>query len=264
VLEAAQQVRDKALAYIQGSPNEQFAEFVSKYKSDMVAQLLRENSQKQLYTGLSDFIRMSEGLPRTLITILKHIYDWSIYLREEPFLRGQISIRAQQRGVTEAAEWFLDQMLMEGEDGIRIQSAIGRIGQLFRTNRFADKPVEISLIAFSVNESQMSKEARRILSFAKNTSLIINVPGGQRERNSEQVTSKLELNLMLAPRWDLPTARRGVTSLKPAEANSVFEHDDQAGFEALLTSWESKMTAPLFGRIRSASGGRPPQPDFFE
>jgi hypothetical protein len=179
-------VHDKAFAFIQGARHEQFAEFVSKYKSDMVAQLLRENGQKQLYAGLADFIRMSEGLPRTLITILKHIYDWSIYLREEPFRSGKISIRAQQRGVTEASEWFLDQMLMEGEDGVRIHSAIGRLAELFRTNRFADKPVETSLVAFSVDESQMSGEARRILSLAKNTSLIINVPRGQRERNSSR------------------------------------------------------------------------------
>jgi len=51
---------------------------------------------------------MSEGLPRALITILKHVYDWSIYTQERPFKGGQISIRrAQQRGVIEAAEWFL-------------------------------------------------------------------------------------------------------------------------------------------------------------
>jgi len=175
-----------------------------------------------------------------------------------------VSIRAQERGVIEAAEWFLDQMLMEGDDGVRVRSSIERLAQLFRTNRFVDKPVETSLIAFSVDESQMSEEARRILLLAQNTSLIINIPRGQRERNSEQITSKLELNVMLAPRWDLPIARRGVVSFTPAEGNVVFEYDNRQAFESLVKNWESKMSAPFFGRPRSAFGGLAAQSDLFE
>jgi hypothetical protein len=264
VLEAARYARENATAFIKGTRGGKFDEFVSKYKGDMIAQLLRENGQKQIYAGLPDFIRMSEGLPRTLITILKHVYDWSIYLGEEPFRGGKVSIRAQERGVIEAAEWFLDQMLMEGDDGVRVRSSIERLAQLFRTNRFADKPVETSLIAFSVDESQMSEEARRILLLAQNTSLIINIPRGQRERNSEQITSKLELNVMLAPRWDLPIARRGVVSFTPAEGNVVFEYDNRQAFESLVKNWESKMSAPFFGRPRSAFGGLAAQSDLFE
>jgi len=262
--DAARHVKERAVAYIEGVRNSKFDEFVSKHKGDMIAQLLRENGQKQIYAGLHNFVRMSEGLPRTLITILKHIYDWSIYTQERPFRGGKISIRAQQRGITEAAEWFLDQMLEEGEEGVRVRASLERLSQLFRTNRFADKPIETSLIAFSVDEVQLHESARRVLSLAQNTSLVINVARGQRERNSEQVTSKLELNVMLAPRWDLPIARRGVVSFAPEEANAIFVFERQSEFEVLLRSWEAKMTAPSFGRGGQSPNGRPPQADLFE
>jgi hypothetical protein len=148
--------------------------------------------------------------------------------------------------------------------GVRVRSSIERLSQLFRVNRFSDKPIETSLIAFSVDEVRLDENARRVISLAQNTSLIINVPRGQRERNSEQVTSKLELNVMLAPRWDLPIARRGVVSFTPDEANAVFVFEQQAQFESILNSWEAKMAAPLFGRMRFGTNGRPAQTDLFE
>jgi hypothetical protein len=263
-VEAARYVNKQATAFLHGQGEGKFKEFVGKHKGDMVAQLLRENAQKQVYAGLTSFIRMSEGLPRSLLTILKHVYDWSLYLQEEPFSSGQISARAQQRGVTEAAEWFLDQMLMEGEEGVRVRTVIERLATLFRINRFADKPIETSLIAFSVDKEQMTPAARQTLVLAENTSLIINIPRGQRERNSEQVTSKLELNGMLAPHWDLPIARRGVVSFNPSEADAVFECGNSERFEELRKSWEARMTAPLFGRTRSAGDRLQSQFDLFE
>jgi hypothetical protein len=90
VIDAAHYVRDRALAKLSGSKHKKFDEFVAKHKSDMIAQWLRENGQKQIYAGLESFIRMSEGLPRTLITILKHIHDWSTYTGEDPFAHGKI------------------------------------------------------------------------------------------------------------------------------------------------------------------------------
>jgi hypothetical protein len=251
VMEAALEASRQALLFIEGSRGSKFGEFVDKHKGDMVAQLLRENNQKQIYAGLDNFIRMSEGLPRSLITIMKHVYDWSVYIQEKPLRGGKISIRAQQRGVAEAADWFLDEMLTEGEDGVLVRSAIERLSALFRLNRFADKPIETSMIAFSVDEVRMDREPRKILKLAQDTSLIISVPRGQRARNSKQITSKLELNTMLAPRYDLPIARRGAVPLSPGDANIVFDYNSPEAFQDLLKVWEAKMTAPAFGRTRS-------------
>lgn len=264
VADAARFVREQATAKLSGTKNKKFDEFVDKHKSDMIAQWLRENSQKQIYAGLESFIPMSEGLPRALITILKHVYDWAIFTGEDPFKLGKISVASQQRGVTEAADLFLEQMLPGGEEGVRVGSAIERLCSLFRANRFADKPVETSLIAFSVDQLALAPEARDLLDLAAKTSLIISIEGGQRERNSMSVTSKLEVNRMLAPRRDLPIARRGVVSFDANTVDSIFIESKKDEFDAFAKSWVEKMTAPAFGRRAGQKRQRVVHPDFFE
>ena len=250
LLATSERVREAALSYIAGHRGDQFTEFFNKHKSDMVAQLLRENGRPQVYASLPAFVRMSEGLPRALITLLKQTFDWAAYTQERPLRENPFSVRAQQRGASDAASLFLDEMLMEGDDGVLVQSSVHRLAQLFRVNRFADKPIETSMIAFSVDELQLKPEPRRILRLAINTSLIVDVARGQRERNSEQITSKLELNTMLSPRYDLPIARRGVVPLSSEDVDTIFTHGAGAEFEKMLKEWESKMTAPGFGRAR--------------
>jgi hypothetical protein len=264
LIDAAQFVHERAKAKLSGAKHEKFDEFVSKHKADMIAQWFRENGQKQFsYGGLKNFIRMSEGLPRTLITVLKHVHDWATYLDETPFVKGKISKEAQQRGVAEASDLFLDQMLPEGDEAISVGSAIERLCQLFRINRFADKPIETSLMAFSADKFAMSAEAKDVLDLATRTSLIIAVQGGQKERNSKEVTSKFEINAMLAPRRDLPIARRGIVSLPTAELEAVFVEARREEFDLLRKGWERKMTAPAFGR-QTAAHKTKDQPDFFE
>ncbi|QOZ74543.1 hypothetical protein XH83_03165 [Bradyrhizobium sp. CCBAU 53351] len=264
LVQAARITRAAAEAYLSGSRNDRFDEFVRKHKGDMVAQLLRENSQRQIYSGIKTLIRMSEGLPRALITTLKHIFDWSIYMQEKPFSGGKISLAAQSRGVSEAADWFLEHMLEEGDAGLLVRSSVDRLSRLFRANRFADKPVETSLIAFSVDEVQIEPEARSTIKSAIDTSILINVVGGQRERNSELVSRKLELNTMLSPRFDLPVARRGVTTFSVDQTNAIFVYSQRELFEKLLSDWEAKMTAPYFGRTSSPAPKSTDQRDLFE
>lgn len=262
--DAAHFVRERAEAKLSGEKDKKFDEFVDKHKSDMIAQWLRANSKKQVYAGLENFILMSEGLPRALITILKHIYDWAIYTGEDPFKRGKISVDSQHLGVVEAADLFLEQMLPDGEDGVRVGSAIERLCLLFRANRFSDKPIETSLIAFSVDQLALDPEARRVLDLATKTSLVISVERGQRERNSKGVTSKLEVNRMLAPRRDLPIARRGVATFDASTVDLIFMHSKAAEFEVFAKSWVNKMTAPAFGKRARQKRRQVVHPDFFE
>jgi hypothetical protein len=155
-------------------------------------------------------------------------------------------------------------MLEEGDAGLLVKSSVDRLSRLFRANRFADKPVETSLIAFSVDEVQIEPEARLTIKSAVDTSILINVVGGQRERNSELVSRKLELNTMLSPRFDLPVARRGVTTFSVDQTNAIFVYHQREPFEKFLSDWEAKMTAPYFGRTSSPPAKSTDQPDLFE
>jgi hypothetical protein len=225
-----------------------YATKLSHFKSDLIAQMVRENRRRQGYSGIDTFVRMSEGLPRAFITLLKQTYDWSVLQREQPFISGRISLEAQRRGAVSAADWFYNSMTKAGGDGPLILSAVDRLGQLFRLHRFADKPIESSLIGFSLKENDAEEEARHVVSVARSRSFLVEVFGGQRDRNTADPTAKLQLNRMLSPRWDLPTSRRGIVPFGPSEVNAIFCQGRFAEFEALKRDWSARLNAPF--RVR--------------
>lgn len=261
---AAAKIGADCVRFIEGNRKGSYAIAVSHYKGDLVAQLRRENGQSQVYAGLPTFISMSEGLPRALITQLKNVYDWAAFNGDSPFVSGPVSIDAQRRAAEDSAEWFLNSMRKVGDDGNALRSAIDRLGSLFRISRFADKPIEISLITFSVNLEETSAKTRHLIDVAEQRSLLISIGRGQRDRNSGRVDTKLQLNRMLAPRWDLPTARRGAVALKPHEVDAIFDPAATEVYKALERRWESRMTAPFFGRASLRKGANSNTPDLFD
>lgn len=216
------------------------------FKADLIAQILRECEQKQRYYGIDPYIDMSWGLPRNLLNILKAVFTWSSFLEEGPFVDGPISTRAQHAGIKEATEWFFNDARTVGGDAVVVQTAIKRLGILFRAIRFADKPSECSCTAFSADLTAVTDEARRVIDLAQKWSLLIDV-GIQRDRNSDRIDSKFQLNRMLAPLWDLAIYRRGVIALSAGEVNTIFGIKEPQGFDAMLSARIERMTAPLFG-----------------
>lgn len=239
----AAEIASKCASFLDGHKGS-YASVVTHYRADLAAQLRRENGAKQLYLGLDNFIAMSAGLPRALLTTLRSIFDWSTYNEEDPLRTGHISIDAQYRGVNEASEWFFNNMRKAGTDGTLVQSATDRLARLFRENRFADRPAECSLNTFSVAEHQLSAEARRVLNLAENRSFVNRIAGGQKYKNSKQIQSKFQIHPMLCPRWQLPLGRRGALSLSTEAANAIFECDREKDFLVLLVDFRARLTFP--------------------
>jgi hypothetical protein len=228
------------------------------YKNDLFSQLLRQFNQKQRYLGIESFILMSSGIPRNLLVLLKHIVAWSLFYGEHPFRGDPISVRAQQSGVLEAAEWFYREGRAIGGDGPLLQDSISRLGELFRSIRFSDKPVECSCSTFSCDGTRISEEAFRLLDLAQQWSLLINV-GGQKDRNSKRVDLKLQLNPMLCPRYDLSIARRGVIPLRPEEVNAIFDPEYTSVLPKFIKARVERMTAPFFGKKKGLSTTKGPK-----
>ncbi|MBZ9677811.1 hypothetical protein [Mesorhizobium sp. ES1-1] len=227
------------------SPQSSYKQALQHYSDDLAAQLLRENGEAQIYCGIGTFITMSAGIPRALLTVLRSTFEWAVFHDERPFDGGVISLRSQQRGVLEASNWYYNNMRKAGEDGLLVQTAVERLANLFRVNRFADKPIEVSLSSFSVAEQDLDQEARRILKLAEARAFIHRVPGGQRERNSENITAKFQLSPMLAPRWDLPLARRGVMPLSTSDFNAIFLPDRKTAYDDLVRKFRGRVMAPF-------------------
>jgi len=253
LIAATRSIHQECEAFQKGKQVGAYAEKLKRYKSDLVAQLLRESGQKQIYAGLSNFVRMSEGQPRALITLLKHTYDWALFQGEKPFVEGKISYHAQSRGAVSSAEWFYNSMMKAGADGRDILIAIDRLSQLFRINRFSNNVRECSLVGFSASLINVSPKAVEVLSHAADRSFLVEVEGGQQERNSEQVTKKFQLNRMLVPRWALGTARRGIIPFTRSEVEAIFDPDREEAFADLQRQWELRASAPLFGKTRRRS-----------
>jgi hypothetical protein len=233
--------------------NSSYRQSMQHYKEDLFAQLLRENGKQQVYSGIDVFITMSSGIPRALLTILRSVYEWAEFRDEHPTEGGTISLQSQRKGVLEASNWYYHSMRKTGEDGLRIQSAVDRLANIMRINRFADKPVEVSLSAFSVSEHDLNDDARRILRLAESQAFLHRIPGGQRDKNSEDIDAKFQLSPMLAPRWDLPLQRRGTLALSPSQANSIFCFNEREIFDEFAVTFGQRLNAPFKVSSESSS-----------
>lgn len=248
LLEAARAIAGERKHYQDGTgESRRYKEGLLHFRADLLAQLYRDTHHRQRFVGLSTFIEMSSGLPKNLLVLLKHIYAWATFHGEKPFGGSPISIRSQQAGVLEASEWFHHDAQLIGRDGRFVMDSIERLGTLYRGIRFSRKPSECSCSTFSADLSRCSTDAVRILKLAENWSLIIEV-GGQRDRNTERIDAKFQINPMLAPQWDLSIYRRGAVALTPEEVNAVFDPEHSTEFKSLADKRIERMMPPFFGR----------------
>ncbi|MBK6741353.1 MAG: hypothetical protein IPG64_27580 [Haliea sp.] len=230
------------------SKPQKYAQRLSHFKSDLLAQLYRECAGKRpVYAGFDTFIEMSQGVPRYLLTTLKNIFKWSVFYGEQPFSSNPISLRAQQKGIAESAEWFFEDAQSD-DAGPAVRNCVQRLAELFREVRFSDKPSECSLVTFSFDEKHVSERCLRAIEQAENWSFLIQVARGQLDRNSERVDKKYQLNCMLAPKWGLPIARRGAIKLSAELMNSIFDDSQAEHFQKEKELRIQKMKAPHFGR----------------
>ena len=220
------------------------------FRADFAAQLTRDARHSSLlFTDLDSLILMSEGLPRVFLTTMKHIFSWSEFENGE-LTTSSISTHARRRGLLDAAEWFQKDMPQAGADGQIILSCVARLGELFRINRYADKPIECSLIAFSIPVSGLSQTAVSTIQECENRSFIIRVRRGERDRNSRQVRPKYHLNRVLCPLFDLPVGRRGTARFDAAEVEAIFGITRDDDYLALKRRWNRRLAWP-FGRLSS-------------
>lgn len=250
--QTATSVRSNCEAFVRSKGAGPYRQKLDHYKSDLIAQMFRDASYRHNYGGLDEFTRMSEGQPRALITLLKQTFDWATFQGERPFEAGSISIDAESKGALAAADWFYNNMRKAGGDGQAILIAVDRLAELFRINRFADNPIECSLIGFSVSARVGSEISQRNLRLALDHSFLVEILGGQSDRNSEQVTGKFQLNRMLVPKWGLATGRRGIKPFSEVEMNAIFDPRMGEAFEKVKADWATRMNAP-FERARRAS-----------
>ena len=205
LLKAATQIEKSARTFAAGAKGSEHEKASSKFKGDLVAQMRRNLQLPVIYTGFDDFVQMSSGVARSLLVTLKKIYDEALYSGERLFEGRAVSGSAQSRGVAGASEWFFEDVLIYGEDGLRIRAAIERLGRLFRALRFSEKPSECSLNSFSFDPNSLSADSSRLIEKAVRWSVFI--PQGDRlDRNTRRRVSSSISSLVSIPSTSMSTS----------------------------------------------------------
>lgn len=225
---------------------------VDKYKYDLFAQLLEETKFGNIYSGLNTFIEISWGNPRIFISILKNIYKAALYNDENPFSEGIISIESQVKGIQESSSEFYEDAELAGSEGINVYKSISNISQFLRGVRFSDIPSQSSPSSFSIKSNLLLNDAAKIVKLAVDHSFLIVIEEGRKDQNSSEISLLYQVNRILAPKWNLPIARRGVIPLSKDLVEAIFNPASFGNYKEAYSSYIGTRNAPFSKTITNS------------
>jgi hypothetical protein len=245
VLALATEIQTEANALLTTGPQAapDYYDLYSHFSSDLLAQLYRDYGRKPVYAGFDTLVRLSQGVPRNLLSLLKHIYRRSNFAGEDPFIRGPISIEAQVHGIQDAAEWFWEDAQPDAH-GSLVRNAVEHIATLLRSVRYSDNPSECDLCSFLVSRDLLSEDAGKALKMAENWSFVLNVHGSSSAKNDDRVRSKFQINPMLAARWGISESRRGTLELREELAECLLAETDSIKTQQAINERIEAMSLP--------------------
>jgi len=221
---------------------------LDKYRTNYIGAILREKhgNNSYQYVGLPNLLLITKGFPRHIITLLRHIYQYEVFAGRKPFDPNfKISAKSQILSLKEAADWFYNDSVSEGELGKEVALFINKLCEIFRIEMYADKPVECSAISFSINMSQLSPDFVNIIRWAERIRVIISHDDKRQDKNSQNISDKYHLNGLLCPRWGLPISRRGSLSLTTNNAELLIDSTKDELFNKFKNEFENSRNAPF-------------------
>ena len=242
----ANNIRNQALEFMQGAMHEAYATAYGHYKQDLFAQLCREAKKagEVPYAGFDLFVTMSCGNPRNLLIILGQIFEVATF-KGMQFMDGPpIPIQVQSVAVRETAHFMFNLDCNSGILSDNARGAVERLATLLRTARYSLKIPEVSPLAVSFDEQLLSAPAKDSLKAALSYSLIFSAEG-RKDRNSQRVLKKIQINPILSPYWGLSTGMRGDISLSPDIAEAIFNENSSEKFFNLLKIIQLKWSNPF-------------------
>lgn len=243
-LKLALQIRADAEEFISSEKRTKnyYSNAYGHYASDLFAQICKEaqSGRGVLYAGFDNYVKMASGNPRNLLIILGKAYDVATF-RGVDFISGQkLSLELQTEAAADAARFLYESDTNFGKDSDVALAAISRLASILRTARFSMNIPEVSPLAFSFSDGDLTQTARQTLQNALNYSLIFEMNEGRPDRNSQKLNRKIHLNPLLSPKWALPISRRGDINLNKELLSAVFDNQHNEDFDILLHRLETK------------------------
>ena len=155
-------------------------------------------------------------------------------------------IRDRYLAVYDTARWFYEDADLIGEDGKNMYSSLKRLTDYFKLERFCDKPVETTVSCFYLKSEEISKKAISCIETMKMHSILIEDEDGRLEKNSGRKERMFQINKVLAPLWNLPTAVRGSLSLNRDVVESIFNPEFSKNFIQIYNLRKNQLNAPDF------------------
>lgn len=246
LIKASLDIKEECRAFI-SSPDKtsRHAKTLSYYKYDLIDQLSRQTREKIPYVGFKTFVKMSSGITRNLLNILKHTYRWAYFSEtKNPFIEGIISIESQIKGVYETTDWFFEDHRIPASEGKTANLTIARIGTMLQSFRYSDLPPECSISSFTLPYEKLSASAVKILDVLEKYSFIM-VTDSRRDKNTNEQHKTYKLNGIVAPKYELSINRRGVVGFNEKELTAIFECENDQDFENAFIERLSKYNAPF-------------------
>jgi|TARA_R100000789_G_scaffold96254_1_gene97496 hypothetical protein len=235
------------------SKNSNHSKVLDKYKNDIIDYLYRENNIKpQSKIGFSNLVRISNGIPRHFLIIMKHIYRWNEFYGHDIFKSKNQKINAisQINAISDAASWFLEDAKLPGENGNRMKESIIRLCDYLRELRFSDLPPECSISTFSINTKVPSNTIVNMINFLEQYSYLIRVDNGRRNKNDNSRNQTFQVNGLLAVEWELSLARRGIVNLSDIEMKAIFSPEEDKEFRRMTFNSLEHYNAPFFNETQ--------------
>jgi hypothetical protein len=235
------------------SDDRYYAVAYGHYAGDLFAQLFDEarSGTKLPYAGFDTFVKMSAGNPRNLLIILGRAYDIASFRGIDFIHDGILSTAFQTEAALASARVAYDKDAGYGPMAERAKAATNRFASVLRVARYALRIPEVSPLAVSFLDDDLSDESREVLQNAIHYSFIFENINGRRDRNTKRLNRKVQLNPMMAPLWGLSLGRRGDLKLNRQLLNCIFDPLLSEEFEKILRELQRKWNNPFrIGSIR--------------
>lgn len=250
-IQASKEIAESAKAYFTGSSKEtHHATKLEKYKQDMIDTLAREGRVDIPYNGLSKLIELSCGTPRTILCLLKAAFNNQYYnTGKVPFEDGRkLTVKSQRIGIESTYDWFFEENRIPSfMTQSRATDAIKRLGDYLRKARFSDLPPQCSINIFTLNESELSPNARNVFEALLSYSYIVQTDE-RRQINSDNKTHVYQLNKILYPKYELALSKRGSINFTSADAECIFNLEKREEYDAFVDRKMKVYNFPFGGK----------------
>lgn len=247
---ASEKIKKSSLEFFKDNrkKDNEHSRVLDKYKNDIVDALYRENKLKiKSYIGFNNLIRISNGIPRHFLIIMKHVYRWNEFFGKKIFTSKDhvIDAKSQLYALSDTTSWFIEDARIPGDNGNKIKDCIERLCDYLRELRFSDIPPECSISTFSINLKVIPKEISDIIEYLEKYTYITKINTGRRDKNLNNRNQTYQINGLLAFEWELSLVRRGVVSFDSQETMFIFLPEDDSDYKKKRNQRLSRYNAPF-------------------